>query len=193
YLIHFCMGSLTVAGWKRFLGILPLVFFGFHFYESWMLGQEGNLLWACHVSGLLLGLGFLLDNKMLTQVSSLWIVIGFPLWIIDLAYTDLWLVSSFFSHIGNFTLCLYGIYLVGARKNAWVYASFYFFICQGLARVFTDPKLNVNVSHRVYVGMDAVFSSYWEQWLVILISVPVVLWIVNRSLSIVSSKISLSD
>ena len=177
-----------MEGWKRFLGILPLMFTVTHFLESWKWGQAGNILWVCHVSGAILGLGFLLRNKELIQMSSLWIAIGIPLWIIDLAYTHPWLLTSFFSHIGNFTLSIFGIYIVGTGKYAWVYSSLYFYAFQLLARIFTDPKLNVNVSHRIYDGTSSVFTSYWTQWLVIFFTVPVGLWIVNRGLSVAIPK-----
>jgi hypothetical protein len=51
------------------------------------------------------------------------------------------------------------------------------------SRLLTDPRLNVNVAHRIQTGWEDAFSSYWKFWIVLTVLVGFCLWGVGRVLS----------
>jgi hypothetical protein len=68
-------------------------------------------------------------------------------------------------------------------RIAWVYAFVWYLFMQLVSRLVTDPRLNVNVAHRIQTGWGHSFSSYWEFWVVMTALVAFCLWAIGMVLS----------
>jgi hypothetical protein len=56
-------------------------------------------------------------------------------------------------------------------------------LMQIASRLVTDPRLNVNVAHRIQTGWENAFRSYWKFWLVMTALVAFCLWVIGIGLS----------
>ncbi|MEI6613705.1 MAG: hypothetical protein WCL37_02295, partial [Chrysiogenales bacterium] len=71
---------------KRFWAGNTAVFFYIAHGLTWLLrGAPANLLWACHLGCLLVGIAVLANRPTLNAVGALWLALGNILWCINLA------------------------------------------------------------------------------------------------------------
>lgn len=154
-----------MARYRRISGIVPLCFFLAHWHHHASLGQAEYILWLCNLNNLLLGAGLLLDQPVLFQAGILWLIPTLPLWFIESwEYRD-FPVTSVLSHAGSVAFGLLFLKRIGMNRNAWIAAVIWGFGVQLLCRLFTDPALNINVSHDMYPGWKNTFSHYWQFWI----------------------------
>ncbi len=153
----------------RLLGILPLCFFLARAIEYAVFAKTPEqILWSCHISNLMLGVGMFLGNPFLIRVAVFWLILGVPPWIADMWWSKLITPVSIFSHLGGGVVAILAIRQVGAKLGSWIPSLIYFVILQQITRYLTDPGpyTNVNVAHFAYGPMKDWFASYWKYWVV---------------------------
>ena len=64
--------KVTVPSRYRLVGVLPLIFFGLHTAYHVGKGDPENMLWGCHLSNLLIGVGLLTSRPAVLAVGLLW-------------------------------------------------------------------------------------------------------------------------
>lgn len=170
----------------RLAGLLPLAFFAVHSYRNWSAGNPGYMLWMCHVSNLVLGVGLLAGRPFLIRLAIIWQLPAIPLWIMDMCQTGEAPLITFFSHLGGPAVGLVALRAVGANRWTWLYAIAWYLLIQQLSRMFTRPELNVNVAHAIYPGWERVYSHYWQYWLFTTIGAAVMVWITGRVLLLIA-------
>jgi hypothetical protein len=94
-------------------------------------------------------------------------------------------VSSALAHVGSIIVALIVLRRLRMDRIAWIYAFVWYLFMQLPSRLLTDPRLNVNVAHRIQTGWENAFSSYWKFWVVLTVLVGVSLWGVGFVLSLI--------
>jgi hypothetical protein len=167
----------------RLLGLLPLVFFLAQAAYYWRAGGMGNLLWMCNVGNLLLAIGLFFNQRELIRATAIWTIPGLVIWIRYVLFEYDFVVSSALAHVGAIVVALIVLRRLRMDRIAWVYAFAWYLFMQLVSRLATDPRLNVNLAHRIQTGWENVFSSYWKFWVVLTALVGVCLWVVGLVLS----------
>ncbi len=175
----------------RLLGFLPLFFFGARLFELANQGKAAHILWICHTSNLIIALGIFLCQIELVRVSVLWLIMGIPLWPIDILRTGIIEITSIGTHYLGLLVGLLVIRWQKMGKHSWLYALVLYLFLQQAARLFTPAELNVNLAHAAYPGWDKFFSDYWQYWLFITGCAAFSLWVISKLFSWLSEKTSL--
>ena len=167
----------------RLIGLLPLTFFLAQAIHYWRVGGMGNLLWMCNVGNLLLAIGLFLDHRELIRAAAIWTIPGLLIWIRYVLFEYDFVVSSALAHVGGIIVALIVLRRVRMDRIAWVYAFVWYLFMQVVSRLVTDPRLNVNVAHRIQTGWGNTFSSFWKFWIVMTALVAFFLWAIGVVLS----------
>jgi hypothetical protein len=167
----------------RLIGLLPLTFFLAQTIHYWHAGGMGNLWWMCNVGNLLLAIGLFLNHRELIRAAAIWTIPGLGIWIRYVLFEYDFVVSSALAHVGGIIVGLMVLRRVRMDRIAWVYAFVWYLFMQLVSRLVTDPRLNVNVAHRIQTGWQHAFSSYWRFWVVMTALVAFCLWAVGIGLS----------
>ncbi len=122
--------------------------------------MTAELLWVCNVSNLLLSASIFFKSCRWIQVSTLWILCGIPFWIIDAIINSGFQYYSFLTHFGGGTIGVWALRSKSSGQAVWPIAVIYFAILQGIARLVTDPKLNINSAFKVPIWSSFI-SPYW--------------------------------
>lgn len=141
-------------------GMVAFVCYAIHAAVHIQRGQPYDLLWACHVAALLVGLGLLLRNAALNAIGLLWSCFGLSLWLLDLATGGEFIPTSTLTHLGAFGLGLYGIRRLGVPHHLALKTVAAFVALCVLCRLVTPPAANVNLAFRVADGWTPYFPSY---------------------------------
>jgi hypothetical protein len=174
--------------WPRALGLVPAAFWVFALAVYAREARLDEMLWVCNVADLLLAVGLFAGWRGLVRTSTLWVVVGLPLWIWDVALTD-------FSLHGLFIHVLAGVVGIAALRGdrwpgrTWPGAAALGLAMQLAAHWLTAPALNVNVSHSPYLGVDGWLSSYPVYWALNIVAMTTALWIGERALRALTARL----
>ena len=167
----------------RLIGLLPLTFFLAQTIHYWRVGGMGNLFWMCNVGNLLLAVGLFLNHRELIRAAAIWTIPGLAIWVRYVLFEYDFVVSSALAHVGGIIMALIVLRRVRMDRIAWVYAFVWYLFMQVVSRLATDPRLNVNVAHRIQTGWENAFSSYWKFWIVMAALGAFCLWAIGMVLS----------
>ncbi len=141
-------------------GALALAFYAIHGGQHLLRGHPEDLLWACHLGAVLVGLGILARSATLNAVGFLWLCMGTTLWALDLAAGGQFIPTSLLTHVGGLAVGGVGVARLGMPRNAWWKAILAFLLLQQLSRWLTPAETNVNLAFRVASGWEDVFPSH---------------------------------
>lgn len=141
-------------------GGAALVFYAIHGGQHLVRGHPEDLLWACHLGAVLVGVGLLIRSATLNAVGFLWLCMGTTLWVIDLAGGGEFIPTSLLTHVGGLAVGGVGVVGLGMPRHAWWKAILAFLILQQLSRWLTPAETNVNLAFRVASGWEDVFASH---------------------------------
>jgi hypothetical protein len=167
----------------RLIGFLPLIFFLAQALHYWRVGGAGNLLWMCNIGNVLLAVGLFLSHRELIRAAAIWTIPGLGIWIRYVLFEYDFVVSSALAHVGGIIVALIVLRRVRMDRWAWLYAFAWYLVMAVISRLTTDPRLNVNVAHRIQTGWENAFSSYWKFWIVMTVLVAFCVWAIGIVLS----------
>jgi len=144
----------------RWLGVLALACFAVHASFHVLSGRAPDVLWACHIATLLIGIGALVGRAEPIAVGVLWLCFGNPLWVLDVATGGEFFPTSLFTHVGGLLLGLVALKRLGFPHRAWLHATASFLGLLGLTRLLTPRSENVNLAFSVASGWEKTFPSY---------------------------------
>lgn len=161
----------------RLIGIFPLAFFIAHLLYHYNQGAISNILWMCNISTFTLSLGLFLNKPTIIKVSALWLMLGFPLWIIDLLQFGQTPVTTFLIHIGGSSIALYTLKYVRFSQNIWIYSFIWYLFVQQFCRMYSPFSLNVNLAHtsRSLLGIN--IDTYFLYWLATSLLIALLLFV----------------
>lgn len=152
--------SFATTRTRRCLGILALGFFAVYAGYEIRVGQPENMLWACPLGSLAVGAGLLLRWPLGNAIGFLWLVLGVPLWILDLLTGTGCPWVSIFPHVGGLVLGLIGVRLLGLPRGAWWQAVASLYVLHVASRWVTPEAANINLTFRVWTGWEPYFPSH---------------------------------
>ena len=162
----------------RLVGVLPLIFFGLHTAYHVGKGDPENMLWGCHLSNLLIGMGLLTSRPAVLAVGLLWLSVGVPLWIGLLIGTpDEFSITSMLTHVGGAVVGIWAVCRMNWPRGTWWKAWLVIPLLQLVCRFTTPPAANVNISHEVWKGWGKTFPSY-PVYLILLLGITAVIFAV---------------
>jgi hypothetical protein len=164
----------------RALGLAPLAFFATYAGAAANGDRAGDALWMCHVANLVLGLGMILERPAWIRVAAAWIVLGIPLWVIDMATSGTICPFSTISHVGGLAVAIFALNRVRATRNEWIGGVALLVAMQLLARVATPEALNVNLAWRPYEGFERWPGGYPGYWASLMAGAAFTLWGIGR-------------
>ena len=171
---------------QRLVGLLPLIFFGLHLAHHVHLGDPENMLWACHLANLLIGVGLLLNWRAVVAVGVLWLSIGLPLWISWLSGSPgEFSITSGMTHVGGMVVGVWAMRQMTWPRGIWWKAWLAIPLLQVLSHFTTKTSQeareeNVNISQGVWDGWGDIFPSYPVYLVLILGMVAVVFALVEK-------------
>jgi hypothetical protein len=145
----------------KWLGVLALAFYAVHCAWHIRQGHAEDTLWACHVAAALVGVGLLGGWATCVAVGVMWLAVGVPLWLLDVATGGEFSPTSVLTHVGGLVVGLIGLWQLGMPAGVWWKALLALAALQQLCRWVTPAEANVNVAFSVYPWMKVYFSSYW--------------------------------
>jgi hypothetical protein len=165
------------------LGTLALGAYGLHALVCVSRGAPEQALWACHVATLFVGLGLLTNTRMLLAVGTIWLTLGTPLWLADLALgAELW-PTSWLTHGGGWLIGLIGVVRHGIPPHAGKAAVLGVIGLQVLCYWWTPPAANINAAHAVYGTFRPYIAHYWWAEICLLLLASVLLPLIARLLA----------
>ena len=146
--------------WWPWLGILAVVCYGIHASRRLAHQHPEELLWACHMGTLAVGVGLLCRWRSCVAVGFLWLTLGVPLWALNVLTGGNFLPTSPFSHLGGWMLGALGLRGTGLPRHTWWKAGAalvpLFFLC----RWATPEEANVNLAFAIWPGWEKHFPSH---------------------------------
>ena len=130
-------------------------------------GLLGEMLWACHVASLLVGLGMLARRTWLVATGTLFhLGVGLPAFVLDLVVFQSTTLTSLLVHVVPPLLGLRAL----RREPVWPrwtpLAAGALYLCLiPTSRWLTEPALNVNLAFRPWAPLVALSPSPWPSWL----------------------------
>jgi hypothetical protein len=167
---------------NRYFGLLPLGFFLGRLAYFHVQGGASQILWLCHLGNLVLAVGLLFNQPFLIRVAVLWLILGFPLWLGDVAQFGLEGLTSAVTHLGGLVVGLAALRQIGFGQTTWHYALAWYLLMQLVCRWWTAPEMNINIAHSVYRGWEGIFPRYPLYWVLITIGAAASLWFLERLL-----------
>jgi len=156
----------------RWLGLLPLAFFVIHGSRYVLAGSPHEILWACTMSNLIIGIGILASAPRVIASALLWLPIGNVLWVYDAIHTKQFLWTSTLTHFGGLVVGLVALRRLGFPRFSFVTGALAGMSLQLVSRFVTPYRANVNVSQFIYPGSESLFPSYsvyfaatWGLWM----------------------------
>jgi hypothetical protein len=144
---------------SRAWGGLALAFYAIHAGHHLLRGHPEDLLWACHLGAVCVGVGLLARLPAVNAVGFVWLATGDSLWLLDLASGGEFIPTSLFTHVGGLALGALGLARFGMPRHTWWRATLAILVLQQLCRFTTPPQANVNLAHAVWSGWEEVFPS----------------------------------
>ena len=142
------------------LGTVAVASYATHAVVHLARAEPQDLLWACHIAALLVGIGLLCASPTLNAIGLLWSCYGTPLWILDLATGGEWIPTALLTHLSGLVIGFIGVRRLGLpRHAAWKAMAAYGLLFLA-TRALTPPGANVNLAFSVYQGWQRWFASY---------------------------------
>ncbi len=142
------------------LGVIAFACYAAH--AAWHLAHHRahDLLWACHLACVLIGVGLLTSSPLPNAIGVSWLSFGIPLWVIDLATGGELIPTSFLTHVVGFALGLHGVRRLGFPRGTWWKATLAFVAVWPVTRLLTPRAANVNLAFFVHPGWERLFPVY---------------------------------
>jgi len=144
----------------RWPGLLALAFFAIHAVWGVSTGRPTNMLWACHLAALGVGVGILARAPAVNALAVLWFCAGVPLWLFDVATGGELLPTSISTHAGGMIVGLWGVRALGMPRGVWWKAAIGVVLLQLVSRAVSDATENANLAYSVPAGWELTFPSH---------------------------------
>ena len=133
------------------LGLAAFGFFLIHGCYQYSHGRWENLLWACHLADLCVGVGLVLGLRSITASGLVMLGFGVPMWLIGLATGGEFYPTSILTHFGGLAVGIIGVRQLGGLRGDWWKAYLLIVALVVLSRLLTPAGMNVNFSHRTWL------------------------------------------
>ncbi|WP_437932307.1 hypothetical protein WMF37_24665 [Sorangium sp. So ce291] len=167
----------------RVMGGLAVIAFVVHGGNHVRRGSPQDLLWMCNVAPLLLAAGCFFAKPDLAAIALLWLAFGTPIWLLDIATGSGLILTTFLPHVLCPLVAVLAVREMGLPRRAWLKATGALLALVGLARALTSPEANVNLSHRVWSGWEAMFPRHGRFFALVAAAAALTFFALDRVLS----------
>jgi hypothetical protein len=143
------------------LGIVAIGCYAIHATLHLLQGRPEDLLWACHLGALVVGIGLLIPSPSINAIGTFWLCFGTPLWLIDLATGGEFFPTSIFTHVMALGIGVAGIRTLGLPKNVWWKATGAAVALILISRFVTPAEANVNLAFEIPAASQKLISSHF--------------------------------
>ena len=177
-------------------GYLILTYYLAAVIIRFILGIPHDSLWLSHATLPLLGLGFILKNKLLTTAAGIILLIPHLLWSVDYFLRILALPSigmtdylvhahplAYMSTIHHFVtpaLIIWSFVVLGVHKRAWLLATTFFLFMTTTALLITPAELNINCAYEMCHALQDYLPTPPMYWLALHLLVLALLFLQNK-------------
>ncbi len=175
-------------------GVAALAGYAVHGAFHLLHGRPEDLLWCCHLGAVLVGVGLIAASKSrawgasLNGIGTLWLCLGTPLWLLDLAGGGEFFPTSLGTHVLGLAMGLFGTWRLGMPRGTWWKAAVALVVLIGLCRMVTPAAANVNVAFSVPHEWEDRFASHAGYLAFVMIAATADFFVLTRSLSVHSER-----
>ncbi|WP_437786620.1 hypothetical protein [Sorangium sp. So ce1097] len=167
----------------RVMGGLAVMAFVVHGGNHVRRGSPYDLLWMCNVAPILLAAGCFFARPDLAAIAALWLAFGTPMWLLDIATGSGLILTTFLPHVLCPVLAVLAVREMGLARRAWLKATGALLALVGVTRALTPPEANVNLSHRVWAGWEAMFPRYDRYFALVAAAAALTFFVLDRALA----------
>ncbi len=171
------------------LGIVAIACYALHAADRLWQHDPWDLLWACHVSCLLIGFGAFFRVPVLVAAGVLWLSFGVPMWLLDLVTGGDFLPTSTLTHVGGLATGVPVLMRTGWPRGAWWKAALLLMGLMLVTRIVAPPAGNVNLAFRVWAGWEPRFPSYGPYFALLLSCAALTFFFVEHVLVVGLSRV----
>jgi hypothetical protein len=163
------------------LGMAAILFYLVH-AATWMQRSvPANLLWACHLGCLFVGIAVLADLPFLSAVGIHWLALGNIMWMLYLAGGGEFMLTSQLTHLGGLLVGLWFARRAGFPRGSWLAALAGMAALHLLSGFVTPAAENINLAFRVHEGWEKVFPDFQVYRLFLLAASAALFFAVERA------------
>jgi hypothetical protein len=151
------------------LGLTALLFYVVHAGHLAWLGEPASACWACSLGTVLIGTGLLFNWPTWNGMGLMWLILGVPLWIVELAIRGGLEFTSALIHLGSLLLGFVGTWVMGCPRGVWWKATLLLYLLHWISRWITPEKENINFANRVWIGWETYFPDHGRYILMIVL------------------------
>jgi len=159
---------------------LPILFLAWTGKIYLAKGEGWTLLWLCDICNLMLALGLVFRRLDWVWISTMWLIAGTPLWILDDLSRGTLRPNAVGIHLGSAALGLWAMRSHPRPGRLWPTAVTWLIVAQLVSRLITPSELNVNLAHHVYPALEPWFSSYAPYWVFNVVMFSLAMFILER-------------
>lgn len=164
----------------KHLGLLAVSFYVIHGADLVMRGVPWDLLWACHVASLLVGLGCLAGSRRAVAVGLTWALFGLLMWTLDLATGGIFDPTSVLTHVGGPVAAVVALRNGEWPKGTWWQAAVAEAPLLLVTRLATPPAANVNLVFSIWPGWEQYFSGHTSYFCLVAGSAVAAYYVIER-------------
>ena len=153
---------------QKTIGWLEIVFYLVHAGYHLLHHEPYHLLWTCHLGCFLVGIGLVTGRAYPFAVGFLWLMLGIPLWVLNLLTGADLIATSTLTHVGGMIVAVVGFASLPMPRYAWAAATAGLIALVQLSRWATPAHANVNIAFKVWEGWETTFPSYFRYSLMLL-------------------------
>ena len=151
---------MSVSASAPLLGGVALLGYLVHGAVHVRRGTPDELLWACHLGAVLVGVGMIGGWPVAVTVGVEWLVVGNLLWGIGLAAGAHFMPTSVLTHLLGLGIGLAGLRIGGIAPGAWRLALPAVLLLFAVSWFVAPARSRVNLVHGMSHGFDRYFRFY---------------------------------
>jgi hypothetical protein len=178
-------------------GVAALAGYAIHGVFHLRHGRPEDLLWTCHLGAALVGVGLIAASgrrawgASVDGVGALWLLLGTPLWLLDLAGGGEFFPTSLGTHVVGLAMGLVGVWKLGMPRGTWWKATAALVALMGLCRLVTPREANVNVAFAIQHGWEEHFASHASYLACMIAFAAGYFWLIERLWRFGSARVRL--
>lgn len=143
----------------RVLALLPASFVTLAAIMNARMGTLHDLVWVCNAMNVALAISLAAGSARGIWISTMWLCVGTPLWIVDAWTNHDFMFHSFLTHFAATGVGLYALRFTPRPRHIWWQAALAGIGLQLLSRALTAPEHNINVAWGLYTPLREVLPA----------------------------------
>jgi hypothetical protein len=138
----------------RRLALLAAIFYAAHAIELVVRASPAHLLWSCNVASAIVAAALAFGSPTWNAAGALLLLVGLPVWIVDLASGDALFFTSLGTHLGVPVLSLLATRGLGVPRRAYPAAVLTLAAATGASARLSSVEENINLARATPPGWE---------------------------------------